>query len=101
MNKLKFSCYQLNTLAIDPDNDLFNSRINCCYVSELYDLDDSDSVMQISEILLKFASNSPETAQEFAKQAKDAEEITSRLPCQVQCLEFPDISEQFLKKQFD
>ena len=45
---VQLGCYQLNTLAIDPDSDIFNNRINCCYVSDLYSLDSHDDVLKIA-----------------------------------------------------
>ena len=95
MNKIKFSCYQLNTLSIDPENDDYNNKVNCCYVSDLFDLANPDHVIKVAKLFLKFAANSPE--RETGSNNEDHFRLTSDLKCQVQCLEFPDISDQFMK----
>ena len=94
MNKIKFACYQLNTLSIDPENDDYNNKVNACYVSDLFNLANSTDLIKIAKLFLKFSSNSPE--RETGNKNENHFRLTSELKCQVQCLEFPDISDQFI-----
>ena len=82
----------MNTLAIDPENDYHNKRVNCCYSSQLYSIEKEAET--IAELMLKFAMNKPDILSD--SELKTGHEETKNLKIQSQIVEFPDLCQQFM-----
>ena len=82
----------MNTLAIDPENDYHNKRVNCCYSSELYSIE--HDAEKIALIMLKFAMNRPDMLPELVLDQSHTETKTYNIQQQIE--EFPDLCQQFM-----
>jgi hypothetical protein len=92
--KFTFGGYQLNTLAIDPENDYWNKSVNLCYVDESLDpTADQTALDQIARRFLQFAMNHPDS--QFSSEGSQ----TSRDSVQMQSVMYPDISIQIPVKR--
>lgn len=90
--KVQFACYQLNTVSIDPENDYWNKRVNCCYISDLLSIENNAD--QIAELMLKFARNRPGYLNE--EDLTRSQEETAKYKIQKQFVQFHDISQQIM-----
>uniref|UniRef100_H2YI40 28S ribosomal protein S30, mitochondrial n=1 Tax=Ciona savignyi TaxID=51511 RepID=H2YI40_CIOSA len=98
---MSFFCYQLNTLAIDPDNMHDNPYRNLCYGStdiKLYDDITPEGVTGLNDdalkMLIKFAMNGQLLHQSLSPRDEDIEEYNKTLPVQEPDAEYPDLEDQ-------
>ena len=82
----------MNTLAIDPENDYHNKKVNCCYSSQLYSIESEAD--KISEFMLKFAMNKPDILSD--SDLRTSHQETKHYKIQSQIVEFPDLCQQFM-----
>jgi len=90
--RIQFAFYQLNTLAIDPENDGYNRIANYCFVSPVFAFENDTDQGPIAQWLTAFAMNGSK---------KNEPTIDLQAPlCRAQMAEFPDLAMQMENLRF-